>query len=443
MGAPEDDTPVDAILDDIVESEIVEDDGGEIEVLDAYSFPEKNPQFYDELPSDLNDPWEQMTIEKYREMGQNLGVRHQKIQFKGGKEKLRMWKKSYVDRPKNDQRGWVLRAPGPTYWDRGDKYAPDDEGIILEHPSRVGTPTPQMITGTTIMAILAIPLSYVIVSIGIAIPWTGEDVDGMKIAMMFGPLFLAICWLGQSLKEGRRMNDTQQLPTSKVRSIAIGEVELVGQVRRWKSPAPSVQIDTIDRHAKDLHCWRWLYDVYVEKTVMTDDGPRTTYFWKDVRNKKGGHPFILHDGTGGVLVQPKSFEYVELGEHIVRWTVPANKTAIGSIGRIFKIATVGETILKHRWTLWGLALGDPCYTIGVASSRTAKQMKGETFQSKPNHSLIEITGKGAEKYEPRLERGTELAILSKALSQFEYNTIPALTCGGVFVMTLVAFNLVS
>ena len=53
--------------------------------------------------------------------------------------------------------------------------------------------------------------------------------------------------------------------TEKVRSVAVGDTELVGQVRNL-GEIPTVVVDSdLSKSAEDLLLWEWLYDVEIEE----------------------------------------------------------------------------------------------------------------------------------------------------------------------------------
>jgi len=362
------------------------------------------------------------------------------------------WTGHQIERPESDDRGWLFDAPGPEYWNQEDKYCSDDNGIIAEHPTQIGTPTPATISAfgifSGIIALYALPTSYYLVFWGLTEPIEG-DIETLagKIVLILGPLISSIGWLISSRTTGKRMQQTVDIPTSKIRSLAAGELELVGQVREWTSPAPTVYVGGDEsRIAENLHLWRWLYEIYIERReyYIQDGKPKTRVVreWRVVGDKNGSHPFILHDGTGGVLVRPNTFDVVNLGQFITRWTVPHMKNIQSLFGSIIKTALSGERTLKHRWTLWGMALGDPCYILGKATNRLNKEMSEEKFLSKPQNRLMEISGREAPQFEPRLERGSELGVMSKVRSQFEYNIIPVITAAGVVAGTILAMLIV-
>lgn len=357
------------------------------------------------------------------------------------------WTGEYSSSPSQDDRGWVFSAPGPEHWDKEDRYSADEMGILPEHPTVIGTPSPAAISAVgifgSIIALYSVPVTIIIVTLGIMFP-SGDDGEALiKVALMFGPVIGSFGFWFISWQTGTRMQLTQDVPTSKIRSMAAGELELVGQVRRWTSPAPDVQVGNDPaRTVPDLHSYHWMYEIYLRRTrvVMTDEGPRTEteYRWETIHDVKGGHPFILHDGTGGVLIKPDSFEVQNLGDHMRVWSVDHNNTIVKALGSIITSTFGGWTILEHKWTLWGLSLGDPCYLLGKAENRPTKERE-DGIISRGQHTLMQVVGESGVGFEARLERGSELGVLGKVRSQIEYKIIPGIIAAGALAGTYLAF----
>ena len=234
----------------------------------------------------------------------------------------------------------------------------DDIGIIPEHPTVVGTPKPASFSldGVLmcILALYSIPATMASVFAGVGMLESGVEDEGVAIAfaLIGGPAIGSVLFAIGSWATGTKMQLTIDVPTSKIRSMAAGELELVGQVRRWISPAPPVQVGNDPaRTYMDLHSWRWKYEIYLRRTkvVMTDKGPRTEteYRWETITEKNGGHNFILHDGTGGVLVKPEKFEDKEFGTYIRMWEVDHNRNLGEIFGSLITTTFGGWTILEH------------------------------------------------------------------------------------------------
>ena len=368
------------------------------------------------------------------------------------------WNGKNSHSPKRDDRGWVFQAPGPEYWDKVDPYGPDDSGIIPEHPTVVGTPKPASFSldgvFMCILALYSIPATMASVYAGLEVGKSAEDSEALVMAalLIFGPAIGSVVFAAAMWVTGTKMQLTIDVPTSKIRSMAAGELELVGQVRRWTSPAPPVLVgDDPARTYNDLHSWRWKYEIYLKRTkvVMTDDGPRTEteYRWETIKQKNGSHNFILHDGTGGVLVKPKEFEDQELGEYIRIWKVDHNRNLGEIFGSLITTTFGGWTILEHKWTLWGLALGDPCYILGKAENRPKNIKKEKWFaedgitpiRRNDQQLLMQVVGESGVGFAARLERGSELGVLGKVKSQFEYKIIPGILAAGCLIGTYLSY----
>ncbi len=368
------------------------------------------------------------------------------------------WTGKYSHSPKRDDRGWVFQAPGPEYWDKVDPYGPDDSGIIPEHPTVVGTPKPASFSldgvFMSILVLYSIPATMASVYAGLEVGKSAEDTEALVIAalLIFGPAIGSVVFAAAMWVTGTKMQLTIDVPTSKIRSMAAGELELVGQVRRWTSPAPPVLVgDDPGRTYNDLHSWRWVYEIHLKRTkvVMTDDGPRTKteYKWETIKQKNGSHNFILHDGTGGVLVKPEKFEDQELGEYIRIWEVDHNRNLGEIFGSLITTTFGGWTILEHKWTLWGLALGDPCYILGKAENRPKNMKKEKWFaedgitpiRRNDQQLLMQVVGESGVGFAARLERGSELGVLGKVKSQFEYKIIPGILAAGCIIGTYLSY----
>lgn len=368
------------------------------------------------------------------------------------------WTGKHSHSPKRDDRGWVFQAPGPEYWDKVDPYGPDDSGIIPEHPTVVGTPKPASFSldgvFMCILALYSIPATMASVYAGLEVGESAEDAEALVMAalLIFGPAIGSVVFAAAMWVTGTKMQLTIDVPTSKIRSMAAGELELVGQVRRWTSPAPPVLVgDDPARTYNDLHSWMWKYEIHLKRTkvVMTDDGPRTKteYKWETIKQKNGSHNFILHDGTGGVLVKPEQFEDQELGEYIRIWEVDHNRNLGEIFGSLITTTFGGWTILEHKWTLWGLALGDPCYILGKAENRPKNTKKEKWFaedgitpiRRNDQQLLMQVVGESGVGFAARLERGSELGVLGKVKSQFEYKIIPGILAAGCLIGTYLSY----
>jgi len=343
----------------------------------------------------------------------------------GGVELESFWRGATVDRPSTDDLGWVFEPPGPESWEGVDSlFTPDPDGIIQEHPSVVGTPTPPDFTTNGILVIMStLPLMGVAMTIP---PLLAID---FETAFIFMPVLFAIFTV-VSLVVGKRSRAAIEVPTQKVRSIAIGDAEVIGQVRPITQP-PTVVVDNDpSKTAEDLVVWNWLYDVEIEETYTNSEGERETRrYWRDIDSESGDETFVTHDGTGGMIVEPRSFSRKGLGQPIITWS--CSHSSYRQLRKInlwkVEISYGSGRVLKHRWRLWGLSIGDPCMIHGSATTLQLEAMEkyGITKKDPPN-SRIALLGQDSEAMKTKIWRGTELTNVALAESAFETAVIPVI-----------------
>jgi hypothetical protein len=106
----------------------------------------------------------------------------------------------------------------------------------------------------------------------------------------------------RSLRLQRLIRDT---PTAKVRSLAMGLVELQGALRgRSRTRAPFT----------DRDCVWW--EVVLQTLRQSNKGVRQ---WHTVHRECSGHPFFIDDGTGTALVYPQEAD-VRAGDVVAEET---------------------------------------------------------------------------------------------------------------------------
>lgn len=411
---------------------------------------------------------------KLQEIRQNTKPRDYLIRSEAGSELTDFWKQEWIHKPTSDDRGWVFKSPGEKYWDKKRKYDPDDTGTILEHPNLIGTPKPAEISTYGIISIMILvnlfPIIYLIISEGLSleyIEWKlteGSDDNIYKFYLIkyfsiFTPLILSLIWFFYSIVLSRRISDTIETPTSYIRSMTAGNIELVGQVRYWQSKPPTVYVGRdYSRAVDNLTSWNWNYEILVETThVVTDKNgnikTEKRQTWHTVESDSGNYSYVLHDGTGGVLVHPGTFKLQNLGQYIARWECPHNVFDYDLYQGTFHRTWNEGRILRHKWTLFGLAIGDPCYLIGYAKPRDPKNrdIKEQIEMSESEilnnehvqNRLLEVIGEDGATNEARLERGSELAALANSRSNIEYLLIPGLNLTFILTITFYSFLLSS
>ncbi len=339
----------------------------------------------------------------------------------GGTELQSFWNSATVHRPTVDHRSWVFPAPGPDNWHLENRYAPDEGGELLpEHPNRIGTPRPPMVSNYGLATMTAFAL--------FALQFWMLVESGETPYLVHALIGIAAIWLIISFFGWRRSQSMQDTPTSNIRSAAVGTGEIVGQVRPGPFFPPTVVVDGDNSKSVDnLVSWRWTYEIYVcrRETYTDSEGNTQTKEvceWRQIRADNGGSQFTIHDGTGGMAVNPNSFSAREYGDHLIQWECRHDMRIRGLFTNLF----MDGDIRRHRWTLWGLKIGDPCYMLATMKTRSHDALNREDVPRTIQNALLEAVGEKAPQFKPRLEKGTELTALAGVRSQLEYLIIPTL-----------------
>ena len=305
-----------------------------------------------------------------------------------------------------DESDWVLAAPDFKTWS-DNPYAADDSGeLILEHPSRVGTPNPATFTLYSINGLI-----FIITSIWLSIDLTarhnipGADPTGLRLMVVL----YSTVWAAFAFRKWKLIHNIIDTPTSKVSSVAAGPAELVGQVR----PGPQGTISVDLTHGRNLDGVVYYTLKEEKRTVTTDGDGNQTESWVVTRHEAGMTDFILHDGTGGILVDVDSWgKKVDVGENLSYTWFHKN----------------------YRWSFKGLAAGDPVYCIGKAEIRTEKELEEGLDRSIPS-SLLVVRGNKDVGTAAKIQRGTELSLISGLRSTTEAIVIPVL----MMVVSIIPF----
>ncbi len=342
---------------------------------------------------------------------------------------------SYV--PTTDPSDWILPAPGPMTWNNDDRYAPHGDGSALpEHPSKVGTPIPATMTLFSVYCLLAI--ACIIIAAGALM--SSEEYEGeITPAIGITALGLILSLVGYfKSKMLRQMIDT---PTSLVRSAPVGNPELVGQVRPIDEGCLTVVVDgNQNMTVGNMVGYQWSYEQYQCRTTTDSEGnSKEECHWVTIRSDAGGCPFILHDGTGGIRVNIGSFKRTDYGQYLKRWDGKFAQT-LGKQMMSQAIAGMlgGARVKKHRWTLYGLRLGNPVYVLGQTKPRSNDALQAEGLDGTLGNSIIEVWGnEDAPGVKCTLHRGTELSNLGRSRSGFELVILPLLMMfGGIALFGL-------
>jgi len=323
-------------------------------------------------------------------------------------------------KPTNDPNDWVFPAPGPLEWNSSNRYAADPSGKALpEHPATVGTPTPATLSLHGVFAVCAV-ICLLVFGAALTAQSGSDAANNATSSLVLAALGFILTLVGYFRNKGlRQMLDT---PTSLVRSAAVGYPELVGQVRPGVEGAMTVLVDGNERMVvHNMVGYRWTYEQKQCRTVKTDEGTKEECSWVTIRSDSGGVPFILHDGTGGIKVNGTSFKRCDFGQFIQQWSGAFAET-LGKQLMASAVAGVlgGARVEGHRWTVYGLRLGDPVYLLGQTKPRPAEELQAEGLDGTLGNSTIEVWGnEDAVGTKVTMKRGTELVNLGTSRSGME------------------------
>ncbi|MFH1353274.1 MAG: hypothetical protein ABIH68_06865, partial [bacterium] len=112
----------------------------------------------------------------------------------------------------------------------------------------------------------------------------------LLLAFMAGFSIFLFFW-GWELFSRKSM--IEGIPTSTIRSLPMGLVEIKGQAKN-KYP--------VNTPINKTHCVFYRYKI--EKYVVTGSGRHRSSYWKEIAGGQSITPFLLEDPTGSVLVEP-------------------------------------------------------------------------------------------------------------------------------------------
>ena len=304
---------------------------------------------------------------------------------------------------------WLLGSPAPSNF--ADPY-PGDEGgkLIPEHPNLVGTPTPAVITPYTLGAIL-----FAGSFIWLAADLRARDGSSFHTTLGWGLTALVtvvnLLWFRRAWKQFKLTRLIRDLPTSPIRSVAVGQAELVGQVRPSVAGTPAMSVG--GRTHNGLAGWQWKSYEY---ECSTDSEGNRSCSWEHRETKTGGVPFMIHDGSGGMLIDPSLWE----GESI-------------DYGPVLSEWRRGD----WKWKLSGFGVGDPIYILGDCVPRTNEHLEkwgGHPTLAQALLTMVPTKGTGDQS---SFHYGTELDVLAHNRSVFEILLVP------LFVFLLSVFMFIS
>ena len=294
---------------------------------------------------------------------------------------------------------WLFGAP-PLPETYENPYAQDGDGSLMaEHPQQIGTPRAAVLTPYSIGAVVFAG-SFI---------WLSADLrarDGSSFHTTLGWGLTALVtvvnfiWFYNAWKQFKLVRVINDLPTSPIRSVALGQAEIVGQVRPSIAGTPVMSVGGRDH--KGMVYWEWNSYRY---ECHTDSDGDTHCSWNHVEVKNGGVPFMVHDGTGGMLVDPEKWQKkkIDLGPILEEWQR-------------------GD----WKWNVAGFGIGDPIYILGDCVTRTHEDK--ENWGSDPvlPNALVTMVPSTDTGDASVMHYGTELDLLGKNRSVFEILVVPLL-----------------
>ncbi|MBO57515.1 MAG: hypothetical protein CMA77_00745 [Euryarchaeota archaeon] len=242
-------------------------------------------------------------------------------------------------------------------------------------------------------------------------------------------LFISLISIGTiliiySYFSNKKVMEAWDTITSIVKFIDGGHNELVGQVRPITDASFEVlNVDGCKDEGwtfRNLVAWSWAYNATERWTETYTDskGRLRTRTRTETRLVRGGSQkldYMLHDGTGGILIKTPTFEDVDLGNSI--WE--RNKRGKKGCGP-YETPKRGGRMIRHEWTLDAIAMGDPTYVMARVKGRPHDEIPRGTVSenaSRVHHTLMAV-GEDAPRRHAKIAKGTEFSILKPKTSLF-------------------------
>jgi hypothetical protein len=246
-----------------------------------------------------------------------------------------------------------------------------------------------------------------------------KNIEGMAYAAAGFAAGLFLMWRGFHWFKRKRL--IEDIPTSKIRGIAMGLVEVKG-----KALPAAKEIRKSPLSGKKCVYYRYL----VEKLVSTGKSSH----WVTVRKGRSPEPFYLKDSTGEVMVDPK---YAELN-------IPKSYTSRSKWGK--DPSSVVKNFLKAekikfegflgmnytmRYTEWIITPNMELYVMGAASKNP--HLEGGTSARGVENIIIK---KGADKIlmiSNKKEKQVLNTLKLKSIGYMSGGFLISLACLAVFI----------
>ena len=366
------------------------------------------------------------------------------------------WLPKSLNGLKNNAGEWHLPTPSKHVWNWKEPYVEDQEGSLLfEHPFMVGPPKPPLFTLRAVyfslgllmlqywgaVSVFKYHLDTTVAIFVFLMDFTSSPIFGIVFGsvIVLSLLYFVIFFLSTLSKSIGNM-EMIEMQTSLVSSALVGEVELIGQARPGPHGALKIFVDDNPAMScENIVCYEWVREDFPAQGDMPIWATRNFFMYgvgkiysvfnlmyhhvfnlikphtHESARQSGGVPFILHDGSGGMRVEPSMFKRVH-------YQVPLNVWDIGST----------------RWTLYGLRLGDPVYIHGEITPRTEEELSEEKIDDTLSNSLLKVIGnEDPPGKELILIQGTEYSILAYAYSLMETLYLPVFYLTVFFILGIV------
>jgi len=163
-------------------------------------------------------------------------------------------------------------------------------------------------------------------------------------ALIIGGLAAGVLVFSYGFSVWREKRTIENIPTSKVRSLAMGLVELCGHAQ------PKALLKSPVTGTKCVY-----YKFLIEKRVRTSKGTK----WVVLNQGASTNYFYVDDGTGRILVDP-----VEADIHLAR---DYRYTGASLSGAGFMSSSSLFTGDDHRYTEWYIVPDDQVYVLGTVT----------------------------------------------------------------------------
>ena len=269
---------------------------------------------------------------------------------------------------KVDPFSWI-KKPSPGFENNANPYEADQDGLIFEHPNVIGL---TIGNGGSIKTII----------VGLCIYSLGLPIALIAPEGAYTLIIITLIWL---IIEFRRLFQSQQYrdtPCSSVSSMAVGPVFLTGQVRKLTKTNLYGDEPPAGANVSGMVTW------FISKESKNSIIGKTNSWRPTGKFFLGGMDFIIHDGSGGVQVNPSTFKNFQFNRNTRRVT---------------RYSSIDE---NNRFLIRGIVIGEPLTIKGTAIIKP--QSKAKESDSNIQSSLLQVISGDEVGWFPEVRSGTSL-----------------------------------